>query len=288
MNRILIPVAIVVVIALWAFSAVVIVREDQQAVIRSFNAIQRSQTDAGLSFKLPSPFGSVDYIEKRVLATDPEIEQFILSDDTRLDVDYYVRYRITDPITYVRNTTDLLSVQQVEQASKDSLSEALRSVNLSTVLSDQRDQLLLEVRSSITDKMAQLGIDVVDIRIGRADFVAENLPFAFNEMSADLLDTYKSELSNGSAEGERLRATANQEARTRVAEANATAAIMRGEAEAEAARLLNAAHGQDVEFYTFWRSMQSYRESLATDDKSLILTTDNDFLKSLQSPSLLQ
>ena len=106
MNRILIPVAIVVVIALWAFSAVVIVREDQQAVIRSFNAIQRSQTDAGLSFKLPSPFGSVDYIEKRVLATDPEIEQFILSDDTRLDVDYYVRYRITDPITYVRNKTD--------------------------------------------------------------------------------------------------------------------------------------------------------------------------------------
>ena len=288
MNRILIPVAIVVVIALWAFSAVVIVREDQQAVIRSFNAIQRSQTDAGLSFKLPSPFGSVDYIEKRVLATDPEIEQFILSDDTRLDVDYYVRYRITDPIIYVRNTNDLLSVQQVEQASKDSLSEALRSVNLSTVLSDQRDQLLLEVRSSITEKMAQLGIDVVDIRIGRADFVAENLPFAFNEMSADLLDTYKSELSNGSAEGERLRATANQEARTRVAEANATAAVMRGEAEAEAARLLNAAHGQDVEFYTFWRSMQSYRESIATDDKSLILTTDNDFLKSLQSPSLLQ
>jgi membrane protease subunit HflC len=199
-----------------------------------------------------------------------------------------VRYRITDPITYVRNTNDLLSVQQVEQASKDSLSEALRSVNLSTVLSDQRDQLLLEVRSSISDKMAQLGIDVVDIRIGRADFVAENLPFAFNEMSADLLDTYKSELSNGSAEGERLRATANQEARTRVAEANATAAIMRGEAEAEAARLLNAAHGQDVEFYTFWRSMQSYREAIATDEKSLILTTENDFLKSLQSPSLLQ
>ena len=159
---------------------------------------------------------------------------------------------------------------------------------MSTVLSDQRDQLLLEVRSSITEKMAQLGIDVVDIRIGRADFVAENLPFAFNEMSADLLDTYKSELSNGSAEGERLRATANQEARTRVAEANATAAIMRGEAEAEAARLLNAAHGQDVEFYTFWRSMQSYRESIATEDKALILTTDNDFLQSLQSPSLLQ
>jgi membrane protease subunit HflC len=203
-------------------------------------------------------------------------------------VDYYVRYRITDPITYVRNTNDLLSVQQVEQASKDSLSEALRSVNLSTVLSDQRDQLLLEVRSSITTKMGQLGIDVVDIRIGRADFVAENLPFAFNEMSADLLDTYKSELSNGSAEGERLRATANQEARTRVAEANATAAIMRGEAEAEAARLLNAAHGQDVEFYTFWRSMQSYRESIANDEKALILTTDNDFLKSLQSPNLLQ
>ncbi len=288
MNRILIPVAIVVVFVLWALSAVVIVREDQQVVVRSFNAIQRAETDAGLSLKLPAPLGSVDFIEKRVLATDPEIEQFILSDDTRLDVDYYVRYRITDPITYVRNTNDLLSVQQVEQASKDSLSEALRSVNLSTVLSDQRDQLLLEVRSSISDKMGQLGIDVVDIRIGRADFVAENLPFAFNEMSANLLDTYKSELSNGSAEGERLRATANQEARTRVAEANATAAIMRGEAEAEAARLLNAAHGRDVEFYTFWRSMQSYRESIATDQKSLILTTDNDFLKSLQSPSLLQ
>ncbi|MDA8604372.1 SPFH domain-containing protein [Alphaproteobacteria bacterium] len=288
MNRILIPVAIVVVFVLWVFSAVVIVREDQQAVVRSFNAIQRAETDAGLSLKLPAPLGSVDFIEKRVLATDPEIEQFILSDDTRLDVDYYVRYRITDPITYVRNTNDLLSVQQVEQASKDSLSEALRSVNLSTVLSDQRDQLLLEVRSSISDKMGQLGIDVVDIRIGRADFVAENLPFAFNEMSANLLDTYKSELSNGSAEGERLRATANQEARTRVAEANATAAIMRGEAEAAAARLLNAAHGRDVEFYTFWRSMQSYRESIATDQKSLILTTDNDFLKSLQSPSLLQ
>jgi len=288
MNRILIPVAVVVVFVLWAFSAVVIVREDQQAVIRSFNAIQRAETDAGLSFKLPAPLGSVDYIEQRVLATDPEIEQFILSDDTRLDVDYYVRYRITDPITYVRNTNDLLSVQQVEQASKDSLSEALRSVNLSTVLSDQRDQLLLEVRSSISDKMGQLGIDVVDIRIGRADFVAENLPFAFNEMSADLLDTYKSELSNGSAEGERLRATANQEARTRVAEANATAAIMRGEAEAQAARLLNAAHGQDLEFYTFWRSMQSYSEAIASDDKSLILTTDNDFLRSLQSPSLLQ
>ena len=140
MNRILIPVAIVVVFVLWALSAVVIVREDQQVVVRSFNAIQRAETDAGLSLKLPAPLGSVDFIEKRVLATDPEIEQFILSDDTRLDVDYYVRYRITDPITYVRNTNDLLSVQQVEQASKDSLSEALRSVNLSTVLSDQRDQ----------------------------------------------------------------------------------------------------------------------------------------------------
>ena len=86
MNRILIPVAVVVVFVLWAFSAVVIVREDQQAVIRSFNAIQRAETDAGLSFKLPAPLGSVDYIEQRVLATDPEIEQFILSDDTRLDV----------------------------------------------------------------------------------------------------------------------------------------------------------------------------------------------------------
>ena len=110
MNRILIPVAIVAVVVLWALSAVVVVREDQQAVIRSFNAIQRAETDAGLSFKLLAPLGSVDYIEKRVLATDPEIEQFILSDDTRLDVDYYVRYRITDPVTYVRNTNDLLSV----------------------------------------------------------------------------------------------------------------------------------------------------------------------------------
>lgn len=288
MNRILIPIAIVAVALFWAWSAVVVVREDQQAVVRSFNAIQRAQTDAGISFKLPAPFGSVDFIEKRVLATDPEIEQFILSDDTRLDVDYYVRYRITDPITYVRNTSDLLSVQQVEQASKDSLSEALRSVGLSTVLSDQRDQLLLDVRSEISTKMGALGIDVVDIRIGRADFVAENLPFAFNEMSADLLDTYKSELSNGSAEGERLRATANQEARTKVATARATAAIMRGEAEAEAARLLNAAHGRDLEFYTFWQSMQAYRESVALEDNTLILSTDNDFLKSLQSPSLLQ
>ena len=187
--------------------------------------------------------------------------------------------RITDPITYVRNTSDLLSVQQVEQASKDSLSEALRSVGLSTVLSDQRDQLLLNVRSEISTKMGELGIDVVDIRIGRADFVAENLPFAFNEMSADLLDTYKSELSNGSAEGERLRATANQEARTKVATARATAAIMRGEAEAEAARLLNAAHGRDLKFYTFWQSMQAYRESVALEDNALILSTENDFLK---------
>ena len=271
---------IVLVLGFIAYLMIFTVHQTQQAVVLQFGEIKRVVEEPGLNFKIPIIQNVID-LEKRVLNLDPRAETIVLADQRRVRVDSFVRYRIIDAAQFIKVSISESNLQlKLEPIVNGKLRAVLGQVFLPTILSEERDDLMRQIRDQVNQDVrrpdSNFGIDVLDVRIVRADLLPEVSASVFNRMEAER----KRDAAEFRAEGQeqflRISAEADRKATVIRAEAQRQAEILRG-TEAERTRILNDAFGQDVDFFEFYRSMQAYEASLKPENSTLILPPDNEF-----------
>jgi modulator of FtsH protease HflC len=286
-RNILIGVGAVAAVALVVLlSAMFTVHQTQQALVLQFGNPKRVVQEPGLHFKLPF-VQNVIYIDRRVLDYDADVQEVILGDARRLVVDSFARYRISDPLRFFQSVgSEGILRGRIDTILDASLRKALGDVPLFTILSEDRITLMNQIRDEANAEARQFGIDVVDVRIKRADLPAENNQAIYRRMQTEREREAKELRAQGAELAQRIRSRADRERRVIIAEAQKEAQIIRGEGDAEAVRIFAEAFGQDVEFFSFYRSMQAYREALIDTNTSFVLTPDGEFFRFFDSATL--
>jgi modulator of FtsH protease HflC len=279
-RNLLIGVGVAVgVVALLAASALFTVHQTQQALVLQFGNPKRIIAEPGLHAKIPF-IQNVVYIDRRVLDFDAVSEEIILGDQKRLVVDAFARYKIVDPLRFYQTVgTEEVFRGRINTILDASLRKALGGVPLFTVLSDERSELMARIRDQANVEAKQFGVDVVDVRIKRADLPAENSQAIYRRMQTEREREAKELRAQGAEMAQRIRARADRERVVLLAEARREAQIARGEGDAEAVRIFAEAYGQDIDFFTFYRTMQAYRDALSDDNTSFVLSPDSEFFR---------
>jgi membrane protease subunit HflC len=279
-RNVLIGIGVAVgVVALLAASALFTVHQTQQALVLQFGNPKRIITEPGLHVKVPFIQNAI-YIDRRVLDFDAVSEEIILGDQKRLVVDAFARYKIVDPLRFYQTVgTEEVFRGRINTILDASLRKALGEVPLFTVLSEDRSGLMARIRDQANLEAKQFGVDVVDVRIKRADLPAENSQAIYRRMQTEREREAKELRAQGAEMAQRIRARADRERVVLLAEARKEAQIARGEGDAEAVRIFAEAFGQDIDFFTFYRTMQAYRAALADDNTSFVLSPDSEFFR---------
>ena len=281
MNRhLLIGIGVAVgVVALLAASALFTVHQTQQALVLQFGNPKRIITEPGLHVKIPFIQNAI-YIDRRVLDFDAVSEEIILGDQKRLVVDAFARYKIVDPLRFYQTVgTEEVFRSRINTILDASLRKALGEVPLFTVLSEDRSGLMARIRDQANVEAKQFGVDVVDVRIKRADLPAENSQAIYRRMQTEREREAKELRAQGAEMAQRIRARADRERRVLLAEARKESQIARGEGDGEAVRIFAEAFGRDIDFFTFYRTMQAYRDALGDDNTSFVLSPDSEFFR---------
>lgn len=278
--RISINVILAVVIAglaLLAYGSLFTVDERQQAIVMQFGEPKRVISDPGLSWKLPL-IQNVQFYEKRVLNLDPPRENILLSDQKRLIVDVFARYRIADPLLFFQALrTEEVAKQRLSGIINGQLRQILGNSTLSSVLSNERTQILADLRHNVDQQTQRFGIALVDVRIRRADLPDETRESVYNRMRSEREREAAEFRAQGFEQFQRITAAADREATVIEAEAKRESEILRGEGEGLRTQLLNDAYGQDADFFNFYRSMQAYSAALGSDSTYMVLSPDSEF-----------
>ncbi len=281
MNRVLLAVlgGIILVAGVIASGAVYTVQQTEQALVLQFGDPLRVTKEPGLHFKVPL-VQNVVYLEKRILPYDAASEEVIASDQKRLVVDAFARFRIVDPLLFyqsVNNEEDARS--RLGSMLNASLRQVLGNEAFSSVLSGERITLMSRITELVNGEAKGLGIEVIDVRIKRADLPEANSQAIFRRMQTEREREAKEFRAQGAEIGQRIRSRADRERTVLLAEADKQSEILRGEGDATAVKIFADAFGRDVDFYTFYRSMAAYREALGADDTTMILSPDSEFFR---------
>jgi modulator of FtsH protease HflC len=279
-RRLLIVIAVVLVIAgILAMSALFIVDQTQQALVLQFGQPRRVIRDPGLWIKRPFLEDVILY-DNRLLDFEPPPEEVIVSDQKRLVVDTYTRYRITDPLLFYQTVNSEAAVRaRLNAMVSGSLRRVLGNVTLSALLSDQRPAIMHQIRDEVSAQGKGFGIDVVDVRIRRADLPEENSQAIYARMVSERQQQAAQYRGEGAEAAQTVRANADRERTVILAEAQRDAQKVRGDGDAQSIRVYADAFGQDKEFFAFYRSMQAYRDALNGHTTSFVLTPDSGFFR---------
>ncbi|SNB64894.1 membrane protease subunit HflC [Arboricoccus pini] len=290
MNRALvIVVSLVIILVLLAWGALYTVDERRQALVLQFgepieNGVVRQ---AGLHVKLPF-IQQVTYYDKRVLDFDaPQIE-LVLGDQKRIVVSAFARYRIVNPLLFRQASGDEVDFRtRLEPITFSTLRSVLGETSLTQLLSNDRTAIMNRIKSEANRALERFGVEVVDVRIKRADLPEENSEAVFSRMQTEREREARELRAQGAELGQRIKSRADRERRVIIAEAEKTAAITRGEGDAEAVRIFADAYAKDSGFFEFYRSMQAYRAALSDGSTNIILTPDNQFFRYFDDPTAL-
>jgi modulator of FtsH protease HflC len=267
------------VLVILAASALFTVHQTQQALVLQFGNPKRIVTEPGLHVKLPFIQNAV-YIDRRVLDFDALSEEIILGDQKRLVVDAFARYKIVDPLRFYQSVgSEAVLRGRVNTILDASLRKVLGEVPLFTVLSADRSTLMNRIRDQANAEAKQFGIDIVDVRIKRADLPAENSQAIYRRMQTEREREAKELRAQGAELAQRIRSRADRERRVIIAEAEKEGEIIRGEGDGQAVRIFADAFGRDVDFFTFYRSMQAYRNAFGDDNTSFVLSPESEFFQ---------
>jgi len=278
--------ALVAVVVILGLSALFTVHQTQQALVLQFGNPKRVVQDPGLHVKLPF-IQNVVTIDRRVLDYDADSQEVILGDQKRLVVDSFARYRITDPLRFYQTVgTEMVLRGRVNTILDASMRKVLGEVPLFTILSEDRATLMNQIRDQANVEAKQFGIDIVDVRLKRADLPAENSQAIYRRMQTEREREARELRAQGAELAQRIRARADRERRVIIADARREAQILRGEGDADAVRIFADAFGRDVEFFSFYRSMEAYRESLVDNNTSFVLAPEGDFFRFFDSATL--
>jgi membrane protease subunit HflC len=279
MNRktSLIAGVIVILVGMGLFSSAFTVHQTNQAIVMQFGKPIRVVSEPGLDWKIPIA-QNVLYYEKRVLNLDPPVESILLADQKRILVDAFARYRITDALEFFKTVRTEGGVRQrLGPIVSASLRSVLGNATLASVLSEERIKIMQQIRQTVNTQAGRFGIELVDVRIRRADFPEEISQAVYGRMSSEREREAAEFRAQGFEQAQRIRAGADREATVIRAEAKREAEIERGKGEAIRTRTLNDAFGQDAGFFNFYRSMQAYSASLTGQSTYMVLSPDSEF-----------
>ncbi len=270
--------AIALVFAMVVGNTLFIVEQTQQTIVTRFGEPLRTIKEPGLNIKMPF-VDEVVFYEKRVLDLDPPAQRVILADQKRLDVDSYARFKITDPLLFfqtVRNTSGANA--RLSPIITSSLRRVLGNETLLGVLSDKRVGIMANIRNEVNSAVDRLGMEIVEVRLRRADYPDETRQNIENRMKSERERESREFRAQGFEQAEKIKADADRQRVVIVAEAQKTSETLRGEGDAQAIKIYADAFGQDPEFFAFYRSMQAYRQSLA-NDTTMVLSPSSDFFR---------
>lgn len=286
MNRIGFILSSLLVALALASSMLFVVDQRQFGVVYALGQIKEVITEPGLNVKLPPPFQNVTYIDKRLLTLDStDTEPMLTAEKQRVVIDWYVRWRITDPTEYIRNVglNEAAGAQQLNRVVRNAFQEEINKWTVKELLASKREALMADVKKEVLDKVRgnkPWGIDVVDVRITRVDYVESITESVYRRMEAERKRVANELRSTGAAEGEKIRADADRQRDVAVANAYRDAQKIKGEGDAEAARVYADAFGRDPSFAQFYRSLEAYKASFASkNDVMVVDPSSSEFFK---------
>ena len=292
MNRIGIWVSSLLLLLALASSMLFVVDQRQFGVVYALGQIKEVITEPGLNIKLPPPLQNVTYIDKRLLTLDsPDTEPMLTAEKQRVVIDWYVRWRITDPLGYIRNVglDEKAGANQLNRVVRNAFQEEINKRTVKDLLSLSRDALMNDVKSEVLDKVRGVkpwGVDVVDVRITRVDYVDAITESVYRRMEAERKRVANELRSTGGAEGEKIRADADRQREVTIANAYRDAQKIKGLGDSQAAKIYNESFGRDPQFAQFYRSLDAYKASFAKKSDVMVLDpSSSDFFRTMRGNS---
>jgi len=274
----------IIVVAILAMTALFIVSQTEQALVLQFGKPIRVITEPGLQTKQPFIQNVIPY-DKRLLDFEPPPEEVIASDQKRLIVDTYARYRITDPLLFYQSVnSEAVARARLGALVSGSLRQVIGNVTLSALLSPQRAAIMRRIRDEVAAQAKPLGIDVVDVRIRRADLPPQNSEAIYARMRSERQQQAALYRGEGTQAAKTVRANADRERTVILADAQRDAQKVRGNGDAKAIEIYADAYGQDQKFFAFYRSLQAYRDALNGNTTSFVLTPSTNFFRFFENP----
>ena len=269
----------IVVLGITAFQSIFIVQEINQAIVLQFGDPKKIVNKSGLNFKLPF-IQNVAYLDKRVLNLDNPPEEVIAADQKRLIVDAIARFKIVDPLKfYISVGNERVARQRLATIINSRIRGVLGKQELATLLSKDRAKQMSIIQNDVNIEAKNFGIEIVDVRIKRADLPQANSEAIYARMQTERQREAKEFRAQGAEIATRIKSTADKEVTVILANAKKKSEIMKGEGDGQRNKIFADAFGKDPQFFSFYRAMQSYEKALIGGDTSLILSPDSDFFK---------
>ena len=276
-GKLILPVLIV--LGLTAFFSIFIVKEVNQAIVLQFGDPKRIILKPGLNFKIPF-IQNVVFLDKRILNLDTPPEEVIASDQKRLIVDAFARFQIVDPLKfYISVGNERVARSRLSTIINSRIRNVLGKQRLQTLLSEDRTKQMALIQDGVNKEAENFGIEIVDVRIKRADLPPANSEAIYRRMQTEREREAKEFRAKGAEMAITITSTADKEVTVILADAEKQSQIMKGEGDGRRNKIFADAFGQDPEFFAFYRAMQAYEKALIGGETSLILSPDSEFFK---------
>ena len=288
MNRIGIIIGGALLALMLFASTLFIVDQRQVAVIFALGEIKEVIIEPGLKFKLPPPFQNVVFLDKRIQTLDsPEIRPIFTAEKKSLVIDWLVKWRIAEPKQFIRNNgVDLRNLEtRLAPVVQATFNEVITRRTVRGVLAVEREAVMQDVRKRLSDEAKAFGIEIVDVRIKRVDFVADITDSVYRRMESERKQVANELRATGAAEGEKIRADADRQREIIIAEAFRDAQKIKGEGDAKSSALYADAFGRDPQFAQFYRSLEAYRSTFRNKNDVMVLDPSSDFFRAMRGGS---
>ena len=285
MNKIGLIVAGVLLAVMAASSTLFVVDQRQVGVVYALGEIKDVYTEPGLRFKLPPPFQNVVFLDKRTQTLDsPDSRPIFTAEKKSLVIDWLVKWRISDPRQFIRNNgADFRNLEiRLAPVVQAAFNEEVTRRTVSEVLATQRERVMNNVRTRLEEESQAFGIEIIDVRVKRVDFVADITDSVYRRMESERKQVANALRSEGAADAEKIRADADRQREVIVAEAYRDSQKIKGEGDAAASALYAEAFGRDPQFASFYRSLEAYRATFRSKSDVMVLDPDNEFFRAMQ------
>ena len=276
-GKIVLP--LIIILAVVSFFSIFIVKETNQAIVLQFGDPKKIITSPGFQVKIPF-IQNVVFLDRRILSLDPPPEEVIASDQKRLIVDAFARFKIIDPLKfYISVGNERVARSRLATIINSRLRNVLGKQSLATLLSEDRTKQMAIIQEGVNNEAGKFGIEIIDVRIKRADLPQANSEAIYRRMQTEREREAKEFRAKGAEMAVTITSTADKKVTVILAEAKKNSEIMKGEGDGERNRIFAEAFGQDPEFFAFYRAMQAYEKALIGGETSLILSPDSEFFK---------
>lgn len=269
--------------AILASASLFTVNQTQQALVLQLGEWKRTIQEPGLHAKIPF-VQNVVLLDARVLDVDPPVEQVILADQKRLEVDAFARYRITDPLQFYTSVgNEVVAEQRLAATVNSALRRVLGNSTLLAVLSKERAKVMTDIKAQVNQEAARFGVEIVDVRIRRADLPEATSQAVYERMRSEREREAKEARAQGSEQAQQIRSRAERERTVILAEAQRDSQILRGEGDNQAIRILAESANKSPDFYAFYRSLDAYKTAMKGDNTQMVLSPDSEFFRYFNS-----